>query len=49
MKTYRVKFTVTVVEEVEADSMEEAEQVFSELWNGPEDIVDQGMYIVEEL
>ena len=49
MATYRVKFTVEVVEEVEADSAEHAEQVFGELWSGPEDIVEQGAYTVEEL
>lgn len=49
MATYRVKFTVTVVEEVEADSIDQAEQAFSELWNGPEDIVEMGTYTVEEL
>jgi spore germination protein GerM len=47
--TYRVKFTVEVVEEVEADSIEDAESAFSELWSGPEDIVEQGVYTVEEL
>lgn len=49
MAIYRVKFTVEVVEEIEADSIDEAEQSFSELWNGPEDIVEQGTYTVEEL
>jgi len=49
MAVYRVKFQVEVVEEIEADSREEAEDIFSEMWDGPEDIVEQGRYVVRKI
>ena len=50
MKTYLVKFTVEVYEEIEADSVEDAEQAFSELWSSPAELIEEfGTYTVEEL
>ena len=49
-KVYLVKFSVEVYEEIEADSPEEAEQAFSELFGSPYELVeDYGMTTVEEL
>lgn len=50
MKTYLVKFTMEVCEEIEADSEEEAQQAFSELFGSPAELVeDYGVTTVEEL
>ena len=46
-KLYEVTFTLTVTEEVEADSKEEAEQAFSELWSDAQDLIDFGKYKVK--
>ena len=48
MKTYLVKFTVEVYEEIEAESAEDAEQAFSELWSSADDLVQEyGVTTVE--
>ena len=47
MNLYRVTFTVTVSEEIEAESQAEAEQIFSELGDGPELLVEMGTTTVE--
>ena len=47
MNLYRVTFTVTVSEEIAAESQEEAEQIFSEMGDGPEYLVEQGTTTVE--
>ena len=49
-KTYLVKFTMEVCEEIEADSEEEAQQAFSELFGSPGEMVeDYGVMTAEEL
>ena len=49
-KTYLVKFTVEVCEEIEADSPEAAEQAFSEMFGSAYELTeDYGNYSVEEL
>ena len=47
-KVYLVRYTMEVVEEVEADSEEEAQQAFSELFGSPAEMVeDYGQMTVE--
>ena len=47
-KVYLVRYTMEVVEEVEADSEEEAQQAFSELFGSPAEMVeDYGTMTVE--
>ena len=48
-KKYEVTFTVKVTEIVEARDEFDAECVFSECFNGPEDIVEMGTYEIKEL
>jgi len=49
-KVYLVRYTMEVVEEVEADSEEEAQQAFSELFGSPAEMVeDYGTMTVELL
>ena len=49
-KTYLVKFSMEIYEEVEADSEEAAQQAFSELWSSPAEMIEEfGVTTVEEL
>lgn len=48
-KVYLVKFTMEVVEEIEADSAEEAEQMFSEQFGSPGEMVEDYGIMTSEL
>ena len=39
MKLYRVEFTMKVYDEVEANSREEAERVFFDMWNSADEMM----------
>ena len=48
MKTYLVKFTCEVWEEIEAEDEEDAEQQFSEQWSSADEMIeDYGVTTVE--
>ena len=50
MKKYEVTFTVEVTEVIEADSREDAEQAFSELFGSAYELTeDYGVYTVKEV
>ena len=49
LKTYEVTYTLTVTERVEAESKEDAEVAFSELWSDAGDLVDMGMYKIKRV
>jgi hypothetical protein len=46
-KLYQVTYTLTVTEEVEADSKADAEQAFSELFSDANDLTCLGKYKVK--
>lgn len=46
-KLYEVTFTLTVTEEFEADSKEDAVQMFSENFNNAQDLVEMGKYKIK--
>jgi hypothetical protein len=48
-KLYKVTYTLTVTETVEADSKEDAEQVFSELFSDANDLTCLGKYKVKRV
>ena len=48
-KTYEVTYTLKVTEIVEADSKEDAEVAFSELWSDAGDLVDMGTYKIKRI
>jgi|LauGreDrversion4_2_1035121.scaffolds.fasta_scaffold1090797_3 hypothetical protein len=48
-KLYEVTYTLKVTETVEADSKEDAEQAFSELWSDAGDLVDMGTYKIKRI
>ena len=48
-KLYKVTYTLEVTEEVEADSKEDAEQAFSELFSDAQDLLEMGKYKVKRV
>jgi hypothetical protein len=48
-KLYKVTYTLTVTEEVEADSKEDAEQAFSELFSDAQDLLEMGTYKIKRV
>lgn len=48
-KLYEVTFTLTVTEQVEADSKADAETAFSELFSSGEDLLEMGKYKIKSL
>jgi len=49
LKTYEVTYTLKVTERVEAESKEDAEVAFSELWSDAGDLVDMGTYKIKRV
>lgn len=48
-KLYKVTYTLTVTEEVEADSKEDAEVAFSELFSDAQDLLEMGKYKIKRV
>jgi hypothetical protein len=48
-KLYEVTFTLKVTELVEADSKEDAEQAFSELFSDAQDLIECGKYTIKRI
>jgi hypothetical protein len=46
-KVYKVTFKLEVTEEVEADSKEDAEQAFSEMFSDGADLLEYGSYKIK--